>query len=321
MILLGLTEAEKKEKKKNSNRKQYQKNRIDILQSLQLKRDLTSGMKRTTFDPKLEKSEKTIEERFDEYAEQSVLSIGYNEGSLQYDNDVIIYPMGDLHIGSEHVRYRDVLNRAKLVRDTPHLYTILMGDYADNFHKYSPGGGMWEQLMPPAKAVKEVLNLIDIMKDKVIGVIAGCHDLWDFNISGKKFAREIADRCTDAYWLGPNGYLNMNIGPQEYRIYASHKFRGGSKWNICHGIMNHCREIGDFDLGIGAHRHQPGIFRPFYKGREIVCMRITSFKVTDTHIKTKGYADSPVASPTAILRTKRKTIDAYMHLDDAIERL
>ena len=189
-----LNKEEKIQRKKTANKKQYQKNRIDILHSLQQKRNIKSGMKKLTFNPKLEKSALTIEERFDEYARQSVLSIGYNEGYLKYDEDAIIYAMTDWHLGSEHVRYNDVLKIARLIAKTPQVYVIFGGDYADNFTKYSPGGGIWEQTMPPAKAINEVLNLVDIMKDKVIGVIAGCHDLWDFRTSGKKFSREIADR-------------------------------------------------------------------------------------------------------------------------------
>lgn len=301
-----LTEKEKKEHRKISNAKQYQK---------------IKGMLKIKRDAKLEKPTSSIRERFTQYEDNGVLSIGYNEGSFEYDHDCIIFPVGDPHLGSTHTRYLDVLNCAELVRDTEHLYTVLMGDYADNFKKHSPGGGIWEQVIPPAKAIQEVTEIVDIMKDKVIGVVAGCHDLWDFQSSGKKFARELSDRCPNSYWLGVNGYINIKVGVHTYRIYASHKYLGGSKYNICHGIASHFREVGDFDIGFGAHRHQPGIFVPYIRGKFVYCIRSTSFKVTDVYIKSKGYQDSPKASPCVILRHETKTIEPYMFVKDAIKRL
>ena len=301
-----LTEKEKKEHRKISNAKQYQKNK---------------GMLKIKRDARLEPTTLSIEERFAEYERQSIASIGYNEGEFEYNHDCIIYFMSDMHIGSEHVRYEDVLKMSKLVAETPHLYTILGGDYADNFNRHSPGAGLYEQIMPPAKAVQEVFDLVEIMKHKIIGVIAGCHDLWDLKISGKKFAREISDRCTDSYWLGPNGYINIKVGEHTYRIYSSHKYLGGSQNNICHGIYKFFLQVDDFDIGFGGHRHQPGIFIPFIKGKFVVCIRSTSFKTTDYHIKSKGYQDSPVASPCVILRHETKSIEPYMFVKDAIKRL
>jgi len=301
-----LTDEEKKKNKSIANAKQYQR---------------IKGMLKIKRDAKFEKPTSSIRDRFTEYEQRGSLSIGYNEGLFEYDHDCIIFPISDMHLGSEHVRYLDVLNCAELVRDTEHLFAVLVGDYADNFGKNSPGGGMWEQVISPAKAVQEVIEVVDIMKDKILGVVAGCHDLWDFNTSGKKFARELSDRCENSYWLGVNGYINIKVGVHTYRIYASHKFMGGSKFNICHGIANHYRDVEDFDIGFGAHRHQPGIFVPYIRGKHVVCIRSTSFKVTDVYIKSKGYQDSPKASPCVILRHKTKSIEAYMFVKDAIKRL
>src|SRR5690606_16416799 len=82
----------------------------------------------------------------------------------------IVYT-GDWHNGGVYTAHRQMLEDFKTIKETEGLYTILMGDYNDNYTPNTHKGGNFEQIITADKQ-KDITELMftEYFDEKTIGV-------------------------------------------------------------------------------------------------------------------------------------------------------
>ena len=128
-------------------------------------------------------------------------SIEQKEISIKIDTDkwIGIAFVGDLHIGNMATDYKTMLEHRDVIANTKNLYTVLNGDYCDNYIPSSHVAGMFEALFPPAVQKNLAKDYITTIKDKVLALVAGCHDLWSLKASDFDLTEYLAKHGKAAY--------------------------------------------------------------------------------------------------------------------------
>jgi hypothetical protein len=247
-------------------------------------------------------------------------SIGYNEVEIDINERCIVVPWGDWHIGNEHTRHSQLALDARYIKKHSNIYVVMMGDYTDNFRKYSPGSGVYEQIIPIPEQKQRVEYIVRYLHDRILGAVIGCHDKWMFDSDAFEFAQYLANKCK-GYWMGFNGVFKLNVGKATYRIYASHKFQRWSSDNNVHGLKNAFRSLENFDVAFGAHRHIPALEHAWIRKKWFTGVRCSSYKITDHFIDQKELPKSPYCLPCVLLEADKKNVIAFKDLRTAVNFL
>jgi hypothetical protein len=228
-------------------------------------------------------------------------TIGYNEFTYKFDESIILWYIADLHIGGETTEHKKIAEDIKKAKEYSNVKIILGGDLIDNFSKYSVGGGIYQQEISVTKQ-KEIAEWITkyLGKDKVLGVIQGCHEEWSYMNDGFDFAKYLSNKIGSVY-LGKRALLTLNVGVNKYKVYCDHNSRWWSSFNICHGLKQTCRMNADFDLGFGAHRHVPNSENTLIRGKMVKTCKASSYKKPDRYIEKIKTPEAPILSQCYVM--------------------
>lgn len=249
-------------------------------------------------------------------------TVGYDDVYIDINERSAILPWGDWHLGGSHSRHTQLALDTKLFKEHSNIYLVLTGDYCDNFIKSGYGGGVYEQVLPTPKQKQRVEFVVRTLKDKILGIVLGCHDKWMFDNEGFDFAQYLAKKGKGS-WMGFNALIHLTVGEQEYPIYVSHKYERWSRDNPAHGLFDAFRNLKQAHIEIlfGAHRHVPVIAQQWIRGQWVTCIRNTSYKTTDYHLAHKNLPKSPYYLPCVILDPDEHEVTAFKDVREAIRFL
>jgi len=95
-------------------------------------------------------------------------------------------------------------------------FVILMGDLIENSLPGS-AGSVWEQTIPPKQQIDEVVQILEPIKDRIIGSVSGNHSA----------------RTVRAVGIDPDELIAFNLGCQHYGHTMAGRIQvGGSHWKI-----------------------------------------------------------------------------------------
>jgi len=254
-----------------------------------------------------EQTEWTEEEFFQELGDiddRTAKTIGYNYFKFKFDESIIIKPIGDLHIGADTTIHREIGKIVKFGHDHPNVKFIWVGDYIDNFGKFSVGGGQHEQAINITKQKELAEWIAKYLEGKIIGVIQGCHEEFSYRSDGFDFGKYLANK-SDARYLGKQAILELEVGENTYKILVDHNERYSSTMNMCHGLKQACRFSKDFDLGIGAHRHVPNAENTLIRGKMVKTCKVSSYKKPDRFIEKVKVPEAPILSQCYVLLAEK----------------
>lgn len=254
-----------------------------------------------------EQADWTEEEFMDEMVnidERTTKTVGYNYFKFKFEESIILKPIGDLHIGASTTIHAEIAKIVKFVHDHPNIKVILVGDYIDNFGKFGPGGGIYEQAVSITKQKELAEWIAKYLKGKILGVIQGCHEEFSYRADGFDFGKYLANKA-NARYLGKRAVLDLEVGENTYTIYVDHNSRWWSNDNVCHGLKKTCRQHINFDLGIGAHRHVPNAENSLIRGKMVKTCRVSSYKKPDRFIEKIKTPYAPILSQCYVLLAEK----------------
>lgn len=226
---------------------------------------------------------------------------------------------GDWHIGARGIDYEQFDIDRKLINETEGLYFIGMGDYKDNqsalVHKATN-----ESVI--SQGIQDVLvqNFFKEVGSKSIAIIRGCHDDWDKKIGDKDFVQTLCE-ITNSVNLWHGGKVNINLGNQQYKIYARHKYKNESSLNTTNAQRNMLNDAGLVDVAAIGHKHFPDMQMLDRMGGKVVYFRSGSYKKYDEFgQKLAGY-EGKKSIPVIILHQDKHKIIPFQELEDAITYL
>jgi len=249
-------------------------------------------------------------------------AIGQTEVEIEIPDDFILYIIADAHIGNIHTDLDELYEDVDTIKDHPVVYTAIEGDMIDNFIVgHSPGVGFQEQVLSPIKQRKRAEAIVKRLSDKLLWIIQGDHDDWSYGIDGFDMSEYMSEKCS-GYWLGFGGIVNLTVGENTHRLYAVHRTQRGTTVGIrdvAWGLKYDRMYKYDFNIGITAHLHRPGVTIENYKGQRVYYINCGTYKLFDRYGKKKGFRKCDPDKPTLIFRKDKDYIETYMNLKDAIQ--
>jgi len=184
---------------------------------------------------------------------------------------VHIYVIGDAHLGSKEHRIDEFQETIERVRTEPDTYAILNGDLINNALPASKSDPFEEQLSPEGQ-ISRLRDLLEPIKDRILGIIEGNHERRTYRSTGLNPTRILARELGIEHLYDPTGnviFINFGKTPTcrsgfTFTIYQVHGTGGGrtvgSKMNNLHrmaGVIN-------ADVYVHGHTHMPAIFKENY---------------------------------------------------------
>lgn len=249
--------------------------------------------------------------------------------SFKGGQDINIIPISDVHLGSPGCMEQEFIAFIDKVAKMDNTYLILNGDLIDNGTKSSVTNP-FRATMPPSVQKKEMANILEKVKDKILCILPGNHEAR----SGKDADD---DPCYDiAFRLGIENryresiaFLKIQMGAERHDVpahlrpcYVAVVVHGSGGGILTGGSVNRSERFGyafdNVDLIISGHTHKPYTTQP---GKISVDTRnnivtIKPFKVVSSTswLNYGGYAAQKMLLPsthclnTITLKGKEKDI-------------
>ena len=89
---------------------------------------------------------------------------------------IVIFPIGDLHIGSPHCDLKLLNKHLDIIKETPNARIILMGDLCETALKDSVGAGVYEQQENAQQQIMKAKNILYPFRNIIDGIVTGNHE-------------------------------------------------------------------------------------------------------------------------------------------------
>lgn len=172
--------------------------------------------------------------------------------NLRFEESVELIPFGDLHIGNESCDLDLIYRYVDYIQSKDNVRVILMGDLIDaNVVGYP---SQYNVTMTPQEQFRTVKEIVDRIKDKVMGMVIGNHEMRIWNKAGIDIMAILGwfiENTPSAPYL----YFNLSVGEQLYRVYAVH---GGGMATTPAGKLNKVIRMMswvDADIYLYGHTH------------------------------------------------------------------
>lgn len=204
----------------------------------------------------------------------------------------MLLPLSDLHIGSSGVDYLKLNQYIKLIKNNP-VYTVLLGDLADNFSPVSHPTAMGEDLVSPTDQWSTARAFFKELENNIIGVVSGNHDEWTGK-AGIDIYRWLAEDLNIPLIKGM-GLINLKVDDQEYKIRLAHRIaRLNSQFNYTHAGKQALRLGGyDADVIITGDKHLGAIEQTNIGDKKRIILQLGTFKIEDGFGRSQGFVQRP----------------------------
>jgi hypothetical protein len=237
------------------------------------------------------------------------------EHTITMKGNPLIICVSDLHIGSRYLFRERLAEDVKEWLKHDDIYILIMGDLID----YGPDGPkdlISEQQLLYQTQRKVALSLADTIGHKTLAICSGCHS--HFDLDGVPVEEEFAKKTYTKIFLHDGGILNINCGDQTYKIFMTHKTRGGSYVNPARALMKLNENDLDFDIGIEAHRHSANIDVSVKRQKPVVAINCGTYKGMDSFANRKGFFTKPIFIPAFRLFSTKHVAIPYLDWRDGL---
>lgn len=125
-------------------------------------------------------------------------------------DDVSLIILSDLHLGNPYCSVKHFEQTVEFIRKIDNCFCFLNGDLCESVTKASKGD-VFTQTMTPQQQRDSVIQLLEPIKDKVLGVTTGNHELRIYQDTGVDLSADIAKALKTPY--RPEGMLyKLSIG-------------------------------------------------------------------------------------------------------------
>jgi len=233
----------------------------------------------------------------------------------------MLLPLSDLHIGAKGVDYKALKIYSNFLKRNP-IYTVLVGDLADNFSVVSHPTGMAEDIVQPTDQWSVVRAFFKEYQDKILANVGGGqHDFWLKEKTGVDIFRWMAEDLNIPL-LKSGGLLRLNIDDKEFKVRLWHKIaRLNSQFNYTHAGKQALRLSGDdSDVIITGDKHLGGIEQTHIGDKKRTIVQLGTFKVEDGFGRSQGFVQDPKPFyPLLMFFPQTHNIEAIQNLNQANE--
>lgn len=173
-----------------------------------------------------------------------------------------LYGIGDVHLGNPYSDEKRLLKTIEQIKADPQARVIITGDLLEMVTKSSLGE-IWAQTMTPFQQVEHAVELLEPIKDRIIGGVEGNHEDRAYKELGFLPIQMIMARLglsiTDCY-APVGGVLFVTIdsakhGKTVYTLYFKHGSGGGKTMGVKANRLNEMKYELMADIYLRAHDH------------------------------------------------------------------
>lgn len=195
-------------------------------------------------------------------------------------DEIILYGLSDWHLGSEYCERKLLQGFIDNIRDTKNAYCLILGDVMDNALKNSKSN-VYTATMNPHQQINEAANMLYPIKDKILAIRDGNHELRTIKEVGllpmyvltTKLAIGMSGKETDnfinsKYSIGAFTlfitYDNARNAERAttFSIYGKHGTGGGSTVGGKANAMEKMQRQVIADVYLSGHTHVKQAFAP-----------------------------------------------------------
>lgn len=247
------------------------------------------------------------------------------------NDDITIYPIADVHLGSQECMEQEFIKFINMVKETPNVYLVLGGDLIDNGVRNGLTN-VFRATMPPSQQKREMANILAPVRDKILCAVSGNHE--------RRSGKDVDDDPTydilckldrEEIYRENMVFMKIQFGEQDgwgvknptYTLVVTHGAGGGQ---LTSGAVlrgeRFAYAVDGMDALIIGHTHKPYITNPgkivIDKSNNIVSVK--PFKVINmtSWLKYGDYAAQKMLLPsthslqTLTLRGNRKEMVVSM---------
>jgi hypothetical protein len=156
---------------------------------------------------------------------------GHNLGSKY--NDIAIVDSSDWHYNNPLFSLKHIQRTIDFVQSTDNARLVLGGDLAEAVTKLSKGD-VYHQTLTPQDQRDAIIEILMPVKDKILGMVTGNHEMRIYNETGIDLSKDIADALDVPYRpegillkiMFGNGNSSHDDAPYTFWGYCTHGYGG-----------------------------------------------------------------------------------------------
>lgn len=249
------------------------------------------------------------------------------------NNEVIIYLIADVHIGSAQCnvdKFREVINEISKIKNA---YIVLNGDLIDNGLKDSISFEYGS--LSPSSSMYLVIEILKPVAEKILCINSGNHEY------RTKKATDIDPNLLIATMLGVQDkyspgasilFVPLMNTPRKgvdtlFTIFCYHGAGGGARVGSKANRAEDMAKVCQTDVYMMSHVHLPMVFKEDYleidKAHYLARQRTRTFVISNSFLdyggygEQKGYTPTTIAVPKVHLSSKRngENIDKQVYVE------
>jgi UDP-2,3-diacylglucosamine pyrophosphatase LpxH len=235
-------------------------------------------------------------------------------------DEIVIFPIGDLHIGSPHFDRKILDRHLKEIDNTPNARIILMGDLAEMSTKTSVGAGVYEQDQNGQQQMMLASSIFYPYKNIIDCIVGGNHEERIRKDSGFDLTLYFAQMMgLESKYANYQGVVKYVVKQRNFNVSVWHGAGGGSTSG---GAMNRLmkQSLTVFaDIYLMGHVHQrqassKQVYVPDVRNNKIDLMQqyfiVTGSALTHetSYAEMAGFAPSNVGFPKITLSVERQIV-------------
>ena len=262
---------------------------------------------------------------------------------LRQYSQIYLVPLADLHIGCRDVALDVIQGYINWIKEHENAYTILNGDLMNCATKDSTPE-LYDDLVTPDMAYKQLIELLEPIKSKILMITRGGHEEHIYRISGHDHMAHLAhalspngvletDYSQDIPYKPDGGMLAITLGTsyinsnkvhgstnvQRCIIYAVHGWGGARTIGAKANKVEELTKVAEADCYILSHDHTQVVHRlnilavsghnstiPFMKTKRKLLVNTGGFINYSGYIQRKGYIPQDLGTPRIRIEAKRK---------------
>ena len=145
--------------------------------------------------------------------------------------DITIYPIGDVHLGSPECMEQEFITFINRVKDEPNSYLLLLGDLCDLGLKNALTD-VYRATMPPSQQKREMANILAPVAHKVLAAVSGNHEYRGVKEADNDVTRDVLAKIDREDVYRENiAFVKLQFGDRSLRGMSRPAYTLG----ICHG--------------------------------------------------------------------------------------
>lgn len=234
-------------------------------------------------------------------------------------SEIILFPIGDLHIGSPHFDKRELTKQLKDIDEHKNkARIIIMGDLAETALKDSVGAGVYEQQETAQQQMMTAKSILFPYRDMIDGIVTGNHEERIYKNSGFDLMLYFAQIMgLESKYMRYQGVVKYTIASRSFNVSVWHGSGGGGTPG---GAMNKLQKqaetiLADIYLMGHVHRrqaHTKTLYVPDSKNNKIDLFKqvfvVTGSALTHetSYAEMAGFAPTEKGFPKITLSVERE---------------